>query len=93
MPSPHSPSKPPSQPSPTAVAPALGDAAPPTARKRTIPGQPSVNARTGAPNLPDPLGGDVVGERAVAPALAPGKARGAALQDELAHDTGCGAGG
>ncbi len=37
-----------------------------------------MTARTGAPNLPDPLGNDVVGERAVVPPMAQGKARMAA---------------
>ncbi len=38
-------------------------------------GETRAAARTGAPNMPDPLGDDVVGERAVAPAMAPAKGR------------------
>ncbi len=42
-------------------------------------GETRAAARTGAPNMPDPLGDDVVGERAVAPAMAPAKGRGASV--------------
>ena len=52
----------------------------PTGRKR--PGQSTVTARTGAPNLPDPLGDNVVGERSVVPPIQQGKSR-TALTNEL----------
>lgn len=44
-----------------------------------------MNARTGAPNLPDPLGDNVVGERAVVPPIQQGKARAALANDLVAE--------
>ena len=53
-------------------------------------GETRAAARTGAPNLPDPLGDDVVGERAVAPAMAPAKGRAASAASAQPRETDSG---
>ncbi|CAG2143692.1 bifunctional (p)ppGpp synthetase/guanosine-3',5'-bis(diphosphate) 3'-pyrophosphohydrolase [Cupriavidus plantarum] len=59
----------------------------PPGRRQGNPGSPSVTARTGAPNLPDPLGNDVVGERAVVPPIAQAKAQTKAREERVREES------